>query len=279
MVLAGPPAASLRAGRRIDYAHPVPGFVDQALVVRVWDWSETSQTVSLFCQERGLLRAVAKGARREKGRFSGGLDLLTRGEVVGIQKSGAEMATLTDWTLQEIFWAGRNDLKRHYTGLYILDTIQRLLSEADPHPKLWNQALKTLRRMEEPDVDVGAALLEFQWILLVETGHRPDVRGGRFADTETMGFDPQAGGLISDPGAGARDNGPWRVRLETVRLMRSLEAPASSEADSPEAGESGDAVDRANRLLATYIGWLLGREPPVLKLLFPSGTSPRVRKT
>ena len=38
---------------------------DIAICVRHWDWSETSQTVSILCREHGLVRAVVKGARRE----------------------------------------------------------------------------------------------------------------------------------------------------------------------------------------------------------------------
>ena len=67
---------------------------DDAVCIRQWDWSETSQTVSVFAREHGLLRGVAKGSKRENSRFSGGLEVLTRGEVMAIVKPTAEMANL-----------------------------------------------------------------------------------------------------------------------------------------------------------------------------------------
>jgi hypothetical protein len=60
----------------------VPNLIDEALCIRQWDWSETSQTVSLFCRTHGIVRGLAKGARRERSSFSGGIDLLARGEIV-----------------------------------------------------------------------------------------------------------------------------------------------------------------------------------------------------
>ena len=71
---------------------------DQAVCVRQWDFSETSQTVSLFCREQGMIRGLAKGSRRERSSFSGGFDLFTRGEIVAIVKPGRDLATLTEWT-------------------------------------------------------------------------------------------------------------------------------------------------------------------------------------
>src|SRR5690606_40070296 len=85
----------------------MPTITDNAVCIRRWDFSETSQTVSLFTREHGILRGIAKGAKREKGNFSGGLDILTRGEVVAILKPGRELATLTAWQLQEIYPANQ----------------------------------------------------------------------------------------------------------------------------------------------------------------------------
>ena len=83
---------------------------DQAICIRHWDWSETSQTVSLFCREHGLIRGVAKGAKREKSTFSGGLELMTRGEVVASLKNTDTLSTLTSWNLLETFSASRGSL-------------------------------------------------------------------------------------------------------------------------------------------------------------------------
>ncbi|MCH7602254.1 MAG: recombination protein O N-terminal domain-containing protein, partial [Planctomycetes bacterium] len=62
----------------------MPTISDYAICIRRWDFSETSQTVSLFTRESGIIRGLAKGAKREKGNFSGGFDLLTLGQVVAI---------------------------------------------------------------------------------------------------------------------------------------------------------------------------------------------------
>src|SRR4051812_20305466 len=65
---------------------------DQAVCIRQWDWSETSQTVSLFGRETGVVRAIAKGSKREHSRFSGGLEVMTRGEMIVHIKAGDSLS-------------------------------------------------------------------------------------------------------------------------------------------------------------------------------------------
>ena len=42
----------------------MPTISDYAICIRRWDFSETSQTVSLFTRESGIIRGLAKGAKR-----------------------------------------------------------------------------------------------------------------------------------------------------------------------------------------------------------------------
>ena len=72
----------------------MPIIADTAICIRCWDFSETSQTVSLFTREHGVVRGLAKGAKREKGGFSGGLDVLTRGEMIASVKPGRDLAAI-----------------------------------------------------------------------------------------------------------------------------------------------------------------------------------------
>lgn len=249
-------------------------ITDDALCIRHWDFSETSQTVLLLTRAHGLLRGLAKGAKREKGPFSGGIDLLARGQVVAIVKPERELATLTAWHLQEIFPPVRQRLEANRAGLYIADLLRLMLHAHDPHERLYDAALEALRALDSVD-GTGLALLRFQWTLLVETGYQPQLQqdaatGVPFpSDAASLVFSPRAGGLIA-PSAGD-DEAPsgWRVRRETIDLLRRV---AEGSSISRPAAQT---VDRANRLLASYIRDVLGEEPPTVRWAFSDLALPR----
>jgi DNA repair protein RecO (recombination protein O) len=243
----------------------VPTIRDQAVCIRHWDFSETSQTVGLLTREHGVIRGLAKGAKREKGAFSGGIDLLTVGEVVAIVKPGRDLATLTQWHLQRAFPLLRRDLEANRTAWYLADLVHHMLSDHEPAPALFDAFVAALAGMEGPE-GPGPSLLRFQWQLLTEGGYRPQLD----ADAETraplpdsdptLAFSPAAGGVVADTGAADR----WRVRAETIALLRTLDAaPPVLQADAA-------SIERANRLLAAYLREILGVELPTVRLRFPS---------
>jgi DNA repair protein RecO (recombination protein O) len=136
----------------------MPPITDNAVCIRHWDFSETSQTVSLFTREHGIIRGLAKGAKREKGDFSGGIDVLTRGQIVAIVKPGRDLATLTQWSLQEMYRATRQSLAANRAGLYMADLVHQMVREADAHPKLFDAMCDCLAGLEDADrIEVAAA--------------------------------------------------------------------------------------------------------------------------
>ncbi len=236
----------------------MPAAADQAVCIRHWDWSETSQTVSLLTREYGLVRGLAKGSKREKSNFSGGIDLLTRGQALFILKPSTELATITAWDLQEIFPAIRRTLSTFYTAMYIADLVLHALHDRDPHPALFDHLLAALRGLGA-DAQNPVALLRFQWATLVETGYRPEldadvVAGGTLATAGTYSFAPRLGGFTGAPASPA-----WKVRAETLGVLRAIDGPAAVPLQ---------AADRANRLLAAYLREILGREVPAAAPLF-----------
>lgn len=186
----------------------MPTITDQAVVIRQWDFSETSQTVSLFTLNHGVIRGLAKGARREKGSFSGGLDVLTGGQIVAIIKPGRELATLTAWHVQQMYPAVRRSLAANRIGLYMADLIHHMIINQDPHPAVFESLTEGLEQLGEAD-RLESVLLQFQWQLLKEAGYEPqvhaDARTGRPlpkpADAAWYTFSAEAGGLILDPTA------------------------------------------------------------------------------
>lgn len=241
----------------------MPSISDVAVCLRRWDFSETSQTVCLFTREHGVLRGLAKGAKRGRGSFSGGFDVLTRGHVVAIVKPGRDLATLTEWQLQQTFRVLRERLDANRAGLYMGDLVAHLLHEHDPHPRLFDALVAGLTALDAPG-SVGLALLRLQWIALEEAGYRPSVdrdaeSGGPLpAEAAILAFSPEEGGFVAD----ADRPGAWRTRRETADLLRAL-ALGSALGDAEE-----EVVDRANRLLAAYGRVVAGREIPAGRWAF-----------
>lgn len=240
----------------------MPLVSDQAICIRHWDWSETSQTVSLFARDHGIIRGIAKGARREHSTFSGGIELMTRGEIVVSLKSSDALSTLTSWDLQETFRSSRATLTGFYGGMAILDVIQHALQPGDPHPRFYDAAVSGLRLLSEAGRE-RHAVMGVTWRALVETGHAPELKldirsGGTLADAGVYGFWPGAGGFSTEtvpPGLTAEPNlqTVWKVRRETVHFLRMVETDAAANADV-------DTHRRAMQLLLAYFRWVFSDE-------------------
>ncbi|MEM1422548.1 MAG: DNA repair protein RecO [Planctomycetota bacterium] len=242
----------------------------QAVVLRQWDFSETSQTVALFTRTHGLVRGLAKGAKREKSRFSGGLEPVTRGELLFIEPTKSDLATLTEWDLQEVFWGARRSYKSHLAALYLCDLLSRTVADNDPHPRLFDDLVRLLRALDEDDAH-PRVVLEAQWKLLHETGSSPNLTPPE--GTRAVGFDPARGAFVDDPGP----DGPldvWRVRRETLDLLACL-----AETDRTPEGTPAEGVRRAASLLAAFLVHALGRDLTTRAAYFDHEPLPNARRS
>lgn len=139
----------------------MPARTDYAIVLRLVDYSETSQIASLFTAENGLVRLIAKGLRRStKSRISVGLDLLEYGEIGFVAARGdAGLGTLTEWVQRDAFPHLRTSLGRLYGGLYAAELVNSLTQEYDAHPGLFEALRAVLRELDaSTDGDSGSVV-------------------------------------------------------------------------------------------------------------------------
>lgn len=244
---------------------------DHAVVLRCWDFSETSQTVAMLARDTGMIRGLAKGARRISSRFGGGFEPLTRGEIAFIIKPSSELATLTEWDLQEVFWAPRRDLWSHHAAMFLADATFHAVLDHDAHPLLYDALVVALRALEDP-AQRAACLPTFLWSLLTEAGYQPRVSleqtdGGPApppsgSRRRAEYFDSRSGGVIEAPEESRP--GVWRVREQTMDVLRALESGAGARAP----GIDDAALLRAGRLLTAYLRAVLDRELVTARAVF-----------
>lgn len=231
--------------------------------------------MSLLTREHGLLRCLAKGSKREKGPFSGGLEVATVGHMVGIVRPNSELVLLTSWDLLDPAYLLRSSLERYHAAMYAIDLVPRMINDHDPHPELYDSLRMTLELLgNEASCDqlqVAKLLVYFQWVLLSGVGSRPevrsDVRSGEVIEQpgDVYGFDARQGGVTHDPGSSEQAD-LWRVRGSTIDLLRRLDDRLDLESlDQASEAELG----RAGALLSAYIRTLVGHEIRSAYAIYP----------
>jgi recombinational DNA repair protein (RecF pathway) len=172
-----------------------------------------------------------------------------------------------------------------------VDLAGAMLADHDAHPGSFAALRDALTDMADPACR-ALALLHFQWRLLVDCGFRPElnhdvVTSQDLGDLPAYSFDPRAGGLTQQSGTGGSGGsggaggdltgpGPWRVRKETVAVLRTLALaqPVSLSGDgrNQSAGKPDPiSIDRANRLLCVYARAVLERELPTAGFVLRRG--------
>jgi DNA repair protein RecO (recombination protein O) len=243
-----------------------------ALVLRTTDWSETSRIATLWTREFGKVRVLAKGGRRLKSNFETALDLLTVCSIVFLRKSSGGLDLLTEAQVVKRFPRLRGDLPALYAGYYIVELLSDLTEEYDPHPTLFDEALRTLESLGTAAVATGPWLARFELVLLRELGYSPALtvcaacavplppnRPGGLA------FSPAGGGVLCPVcQTGQRDRKP--LSLAGWQALLGLAEPGEGWQKLAEQVVPGVRKE-IRQVLNQYMTYLLGRQPRLLPYL------------
>lgn len=108
----------------------------QATLIRLTRLTDTSLIVHWFTEDHGLVKTVAKGARRPKSSFAGQLDLFFSGEITYQRARRGELHALREVSIRH--W--REGLRKNYSSTLLAAYCCQLLESAveteHPEPEL-----------------------------------------------------------------------------------------------------------------------------------------------
>ena len=139
------------------------------LVIRGADVFNTSRVFTVFTRDLGRVEGIAKGSRRLKSPFENGLDLLSICDIVILHKGNETLDLITEACLVERFEALRTDLPAMYAGCYVAELLNDLTHLHDPHPRLFDAAVITLRNLSDQKL-MWRRLMRVELALLKELG-------------------------------------------------------------------------------------------------------------
>ena len=133
-----------------------------AVVLRSFDYGETSQIVTLLTRQNGVIGVMAKGARRPSSRFGSTLQPTSYIQAVYYYRAGRGLQTLTETTHLARFSRLRSDLERITLGLRAIEVARLALDEGEAHPLALEALARTLTFLDASNDNAGNALLWFQ---------------------------------------------------------------------------------------------------------------------
>lgn len=124
----------------------------EAIVLRLTRLTETSLIVHWFTADLGLIKTVARGARRSKSPFNGQLDLFFGGEITfGKARSGGDLHHLREVSIRQ--W--REGLRRNYTTTlmagYCCQLLEMAVEPEHPDPDLHDLLRRLLDHLDHSE--------------------------------------------------------------------------------------------------------------------------------
>ena len=171
-----------------------------AVLLRSFNYSETSRILRLYTLDLGLVGVMAKGIRKGGAQGRGGLETFSQGDLTLYIRPTRDLQTFKEFALRASGKGLGRDVLR-FAAASLLAELVLVHAGSEPSPEVFGRLTAGLSRIEEVERnDVVAALLNEGWMLVAALGYQPQLDpcvhcGTSLLDSDLGRFDFGAGGV------------------------------------------------------------------------------------
>lgn len=168
----------------------------EAIVLRTYDLAEADKIVVCLTRQGGLVRAVARGARRLKSRFGAGLEPFTLVDIGYYEKEGRELVTLRHLEIRRSYFALANKFEVVSALAYMSELVLAFAPPHEPNEKMYRMIRACLEAIEQATDESALILRYFEVWILKLSGFFAGMRdcadcGRRLSEHETLYLDAE----------------------------------------------------------------------------------------
>jgi DNA repair protein RecO (recombination protein O) len=152
----------------------MPLFETESLVLKSYNLAEADRIVLFFTREHGVVRGVAKGAKRLKSRFGSSLEPFSTVNLEYFQKEDRELVSVQRVELLRSCFNRASDPAFLQTFSYIAELIATIVPPHDPNETLYRMVNACVEAAEDPAIDLASIRLYFELWLLRLSGYLPE---------------------------------------------------------------------------------------------------------
>lgn len=195
-------------------------FDTDAVVLRHYELGEADKIIVLFSQQRGKIRAVAKGVRKTKSTLAAALEVFTHNHVL-VYQGKSDLGRISQCEIEESFSNLRSDVNKMGYASYVAELINELTTGQQAQPQVFSLLVLTLKLLNE-FAELDLILRAFELKLLALLGYRPHldscVKCGGALD-QRIKFNLEEGGVVCSQHARSVDK---KISPGTVKFMQRL---------------------------------------------------------
>ncbi|MGD9580271.1 MAG: DNA repair protein RecO [Vampirovibrionia bacterium] len=145
-----------------------------AIVLRTYDFKDYDKIVVLYSKEYGIIRAIAKGVKKQRSQFNGKLEPTISSKF--ILYKGKNLDIVNECDVIESFKGIRSSLKKLTFSLCYLELASAFGIEEDPNSEIYYDFLfDSLKKLELYDENslIEKLLVEFEYNIISAAGYTP----------------------------------------------------------------------------------------------------------
>ena len=177
----------------------MPLLKTKAVILRSHRWGDADRIVTFFSLQFWKIRGVARGARRQKSRYSGVLEPFGVVELTLFQKTQDSLGSISQIDLISSFSAIREDLAVMTAAARMVKIVESITADRDPNHQMYWALVQSLE-MLDPHSDLPLTALLFQIHVLGHTGFNPQIgqctECGKRILEDPLWFSPRLGGIV-----------------------------------------------------------------------------------
>ena len=176
-------------------------FTTNAINLKSYNLSETDKIVVMYSKDKGIIKGVAKGAKKSTSKLGGRMDMLIANKLM--LHKGRNLDTICQAEAINTFKSIRNDVDKLFYSIYCSDVVHSFGVENDPNSEeIYELFYKTLEAVSKAKDKVSLLLsvLKFQLKITHIAGYSLELEtcaccGGKL-DKENIYFSAQNGGTV-----------------------------------------------------------------------------------
>lgn len=123
----------------------------EAIVLKKYDFRETSLIVNFYTRDFGKISAVLKGVRQEPAKFASSLESFSFNEIVFYSKRNSSVHLVSQCDIRDNFDKVRQNISKISVASIMMELIDAVMPQEDKNEEVFGLAIAALKELETND--------------------------------------------------------------------------------------------------------------------------------